>query len=168
MRRDPSHHRPDRCEPTRRHRADRSHAQGVRRHCRGDAPPYPPASLHAELRRVGGGGAGREPYLDPHLAGAWLWRPRHLHVRRCPPRALRQGAEACLSPQGDLGDRASARRRRVAVNDKDSLTRRADGTLWYRETLHEEEGLATEYRISQVLFDSATPHQRLIVVDTDR
>ena len=28
--------------------------------------------------------------------------------------------------------------------------------------------LATEYRVSQVLFDSATPHQRLIVVDTDR
>jgi spermidine synthase len=54
------------------------------------------------------------------------------------------------------------------VTGKDSLIRRGDGSIWYRETLHEKDGLATEYRVSQVLFDSATPHQRLIVVDTDR
>jgi spermidine synthase len=54
------------------------------------------------------------------------------------------------------------------VNGKDSLIRRADGSIWYRESLHETAGLATEYRVSKVLFDSATPHQRLIVVDTER
>ncbi len=54
------------------------------------------------------------------------------------------------------------------MSGKESLVRRPDGSVWYRETLHEKDGLATEYRVSQVLFDSATPHQRLIVVDTDR
>ncbi len=53
------------------------------------------------------------------------------------------------------------------MSGKDSLTRRPDGSIWYRETLHEADGFATEYRVSEVLFDSATPHQRLIVVDTD-
>ncbi len=54
------------------------------------------------------------------------------------------------------------------MSGKDSLTRRPDGELWYRETLHEEDGFATEYRVADVLYDSATPHQRLIVVDTER
>jgi spermidine synthase len=54
------------------------------------------------------------------------------------------------------------------VSGNDSLIRRPDGSVWYRETLHEKDGFATEYRIADVLFDSATPHQRLIVVDTDR
>ena len=54
------------------------------------------------------------------------------------------------------------------MSGKDSLTRRPDGSLWYRETLHEEDGFATEYRVAEVLYDSATPHQRLIVVDTER
>jgi spermidine synthase len=53
------------------------------------------------------------------------------------------------------------------VSAENSLIRRPDGSLWYRETLHEKDGFATEYRVSAVLFDSATPHQRLIVVDTD-
>jgi spermidine synthase len=53
------------------------------------------------------------------------------------------------------------------VSGNDSLIRRPDGSVWYRETLHEKDGFATEYRIADVLFDSATPHQRLIVVDTD-
>ena len=41
-----------------------------------------------------------------------------------------------------------------------------DGSIWFRETLHK--GLGTEYRIVKVLFDSDTPHQRLIVVDSER
>lgn len=40
----------------------------------------------------------------------------------------------------------------------------AQGRKWYTETLHD--GLRTSYEVEKVLFDSNTPHQRLIVVDT--
>ncbi len=37
---------------------------------------------------------------------------------------------------------------------------------WYVETLHD--GLKTSYQVAKILFDSNTPHQRLIVADTIR
>ena len=45
-----------------------------------------------------------------------------------------------------------------------NLSTDADGRLWYTETLHE--GFRTSYEVKEVVFDSNTPHQRLIVVDT--
>ena len=45
-----------------------------------------------------------------------------------------------------------------------NLATDADGRLWYTETLHE--GFRTSYEVTGVVFDSSTPHQRLIVVDT--
>lgn len=47
-----------------------------------------------------------------------------------------------------------------------SLVTDADGRQWYVETLHD--GFRTSYEVTEVLFDSNTPHQRLIVADTPR
>lgn len=47
-----------------------------------------------------------------------------------------------------------------------NLSTDGEGRMWYTETLHE--GLRTSYEVKEVLFDSNTPHQRLIVVDTHR
>ncbi|MGE0213016.1 MAG: polyamine aminopropyltransferase [Parvibaculaceae bacterium] len=45
-----------------------------------------------------------------------------------------------------------------------SLVRDDAGKQWYVETLHS--GFRTSYLVKEVLFDSNTPHQRLIVADT--
>lgn len=50
--------------------------------------------------------------------------------------------------------------------ESSNLVREADGKLWYTETLHR--GLCTSYELTNVLYDSRTPHQRLIVADTVR
>jgi spermidine synthase len=42
-----------------------------------------------------------------------------------------------------------------------SLKNNDDGTVWMHESLHT--GYATTYRIEEALFDSNTPHQRLVV-----
>ena len=44
------------------------------------------------------------------------------------------------------------------------LTTDADGRLWYTETLHE--GFRARYEVTDVVYDSNTPHQRLMVFDT--
>jgi len=46
------------------------------------------------------------------------------------------------------------------------IVRDRDGGTWYVERLHE--GLRTSYGVKEILFDSNTPHQRLIVADTQR
>jgi spermidine synthase len=50
--------------------------------------------------------------------------------------------------------------------ESSNLVREADGKLWYTETLHR--GLRTSYELTDVLYDSHTPHQRLIVADSIR
>jgi spermidine synthase len=42
-----------------------------------------------------------------------------------------------------------------------SLDKRKDGSVWMHEKLHE--GVESVYRIEETLFDSNTPHQRLVV-----
>ncbi len=44
------------------------------------------------------------------------------------------------------------------------LTEWRDGTLWYNERLHD--GFYCAYQVNDVVFDSKTPHQRLVVADT--
>ena len=45
-----------------------------------------------------------------------------------------------------------------------SLKTEDDGTVWMYERLHT--GYGTTYRVEQTLFDSNTPHQRLVVGKT--
>jgi spermidine synthase len=52
------------------------------------------------------------------------------------------------------------------MSDPAYLTRDARGRQWFTETLHGD--FRTSYELKQVLFDSATPHQRLIVADSVR
>ncbi len=48
--------------------------------------------------------------------------------------------------------------------DNPYLTTDADGRLWYTETLHK--GYRACYEVTDVVYDSETPHQRLMVFDT--
>lgn len=50
--------------------------------------------------------------------------------------------------------------------DVRNLIRDADGNQWFTETLHR--GFRTAYQLDKLIFDSNTPHQRLIVADTTR
>jgi len=52
------------------------------------------------------------------------------------------------------------------VSTPSSLVKDAEGRQWYVETLHD--GFRTSYEVKSILFDSNTPHQRLIVADTRR
>lgn len=52
------------------------------------------------------------------------------------------------------------------MSDPDYIRRDGDGRQWFTETLHDN--FRTSYEIDRVLFDSATPHQRLIVADSPR
>lgn len=52
------------------------------------------------------------------------------------------------------------------MSDPDHIGRDAQGRQWFTETLHGN--VRTSYEIGKVLFDSATPHQRLIVADSLR
>ena len=52
------------------------------------------------------------------------------------------------------------------MSDPDYVRRDGDGRQWFTETLHGN--FRTSYEIDRVLFDSATPHQRLIVADSPR
>ncbi|MFW6077945.1 MAG: polyamine aminopropyltransferase [Hyphomicrobiales bacterium] len=52
------------------------------------------------------------------------------------------------------------------MSDPDYITRDSEGRQWFTETLHGD--FLTSYEISRVLFDSRTPHQRLIVADSVR
>jgi len=50
------------------------------------------------------------------------------------------------------------------MDDNPYLTTDADGRLWYTETLHK--GFGARYEVEKVVYDSRTPHQRLMVFDT--
>jgi len=50
------------------------------------------------------------------------------------------------------------------MDDNPYLTTDADGRLWYTETLHK--GFRARYEVADVVYDSKTPHQRLMVFDT--
>jgi len=52
------------------------------------------------------------------------------------------------------------------MSDPDYIMRNGEGRQWFTETLHGD--VCTSYELRQVLFDSATPHQRLIVADSLR
>lgn len=52
------------------------------------------------------------------------------------------------------------------MSDPDYVRRDGHGRQWFTETLHHN--FRTSYEIDRVLFDSATPHQRLIVSDSPR
>ena len=52
------------------------------------------------------------------------------------------------------------------MSDAGYVSRDAQGRLWFTETLHGN--IRSSYEIAEVLFDSATPHQRLIVADSLR
>jgi spermidine synthase len=52
------------------------------------------------------------------------------------------------------------------MSDPDYITRDGQGRLWFTETLHGD--FRTSYELERVLFDSRTPHQRLIVADSVR
>jgi spermidine synthase len=52
------------------------------------------------------------------------------------------------------------------MSDPDYVTRDSQGRHWFTETLHGN--FRTSYELKQVLFDSETPHQRLIVADSAR
>jgi spermidine synthase len=52
------------------------------------------------------------------------------------------------------------------MSDPDYIRRDGEGRLWFTETLHGD--VRTYSELKQVLFDSATPHQRLIVADSLR
>ena len=52
------------------------------------------------------------------------------------------------------------------MSDPDYIRRDGDGRQWFTEALHGD--MRTAYELKQVLFDSATPHQRLIVADSVR
>jgi spermidine synthase len=54
----------------------------------------------------------------------------------------------------------------MTMSDPAYLTRDAQGRQWFSETLHGD--FLTSYEIKRVLFDSRTPHQRLIVADSVR
>jgi spermidine synthase len=52
------------------------------------------------------------------------------------------------------------------MSDPDYVTRDRQNRQWFTETLHGD--FRASYELRQVLFDSHTPHQRLIVADTVR
>ena len=52
------------------------------------------------------------------------------------------------------------------MSDPEYITRDGHGRLWFTETLHGD--FRTSYEIREVLFDSRTPHQRLVVADSVR
>ncbi len=52
------------------------------------------------------------------------------------------------------------------MSDPDYISRDAQHRQWFTETLHGN--VRTSYEIDEVLFDSRTPHQRLIVADSLR
>jgi spermidine synthase len=52
------------------------------------------------------------------------------------------------------------------MSDPDYITRDQNNRQWFTETLHGD--FLTSYELRQVLFDSRTPHQRLIVADSVR
>ena len=52
------------------------------------------------------------------------------------------------------------------MSDPEYITRDGQGRLWFTETLHGD--VRTAYELERVLFDSRTPHQRLIVADSVR
>jgi spermidine synthase len=52
------------------------------------------------------------------------------------------------------------------MSDPDYITRDSEGRQWFTETLHGD--FLTSYEVRQVVFDSFTPHQRLIVADSVR
>ena len=84
-------------------------AAPLRRRRGRDAAAHPPASLRAERRGLRRRGAGREPHLDPHLAGGELRRARRVHVRRGQARGLHPGAARGVQAEAHRGRRASAR-----------------------------------------------------------
>jgi spermidine synthase len=52
----------------------------------------------------------------------------------------------------------------VSTPHDEVLTRDEDGCLWYNEVLHR--GFRVAYEVSEVVYDSKTDHQRLVVADT--
>jgi spermidine synthase len=52
------------------------------------------------------------------------------------------------------------------LSDPDYIVRDSQNRQWFTETLHRD--FRTSYQLNRVLFDSRTPHQRLIVADTVR
>ena len=52
----------------------------------------------------------------------------------------------------------------VATPDDQILTTDADGRRWYTEVLHD--GFRAQYEVREVVYDSTTGHQRLVVADT--
>ena len=52
----------------------------------------------------------------------------------------------------------------VSTPHDEVLTKDDDGRVWYNEVLHE--GFRVAYEVSDVVYDSKTDHQRLVVADT--
>jgi spermidine synthase len=75
-------------------------------------------------------------------------------------------------PRGPLWTPGAGPRAPRALHGRDDierpgyLTRDSLDRQWFTETLHRD--FRTSYQLRQVLFDSRTPHQRLIVADSVR